>query len=62
METYFELWFEYGVDDFADFVLDKPLYEHFGPSVPFLMGKALTGVFPSTTVNLKSRPKAPDVT
>jgi hypothetical protein len=59
MANYFQLRFEHGVGGYAEIVLDKPIYEHFR-DVHFYTGRKLKSEFPPTTVNLKSRPKAPD--
>lgn len=59
MSQYLEMWSDYGSADYADFDLDRPIYEHFS-GVAFFSGVRLGSVFPPTRIVLEERPKPPD--
>lgn len=59
MNRYFQMWCNFDIE-YANFDLDKPIYEHFGSDVKFYGGVPLKNVFPTTTIILKSKPKPPD--
>lgn len=59
MSRFLQLWSEYGLDDYSEFNLDTPIYDHFR-GVKFFSGESLKNVFPATQIALKSRPDPPD--
>ena len=60
MTKYFQLWASYEDDDYANFILEKPLYEHFGSDILFFSGKSLRDVFPRTQIAVKQAKSPPD--